>query len=164
MSWIRQYCEERNEAEEAGYQPWHQHSPPSLTRPAACRWSARGRGIDPWRLSRLRSISPAPSRFSVSLRRRAQHPDRRPHAGCPALRDQGALNDWLNAVEEHNPARSRMVAEAGLAGVIKRVSAGAKLLATKAGSAVLIRKTGLVGFLPKEVDVLREFAQQGYYT
>lgn len=51
------------------------------------------------------------------------------------------LNDWLtqskNAIQ-----RSRLATEAGLAGVIKRVSVGAKLLRNEGWIAASIRKTG----------------------
>ena len=126
MSWIRQYCEERNEelkklAISLGINIAAIFDPTGgLSLVGAVEASTRGDYLGcALNLARCHSDSLA------SSRRRAQYADRRPH-GRPALRDQGAQR--LVHASKNVLQRSRLAAEAGLAGIIKRVSAGAKLL------------------------------------
>lgn len=73
------------------------------------------------------------------------------------------LNEWL-AQSKAALQRSRLAAEAGLAGVVKRVSSAATLLKNEGWIRRLDPKDwAQVGFLPKEIEVLRDFAKQGYY-
>ena len=162
MSWIRQYCEERNEelkklAISLGINIAAIFDPTGgLSLVGAVEASTRGDYLGC--ALNLAGAIPILGKFAQAAR------NTRIAARMDALLSEiKVLNDWLTQ-SKNVLQRSRLAAEAGLAGIVKRISAGAKLLRNEGWIRRLDPKDwAQVGFLPKEVDVLREFAQQGYY-
>ena len=163
MSWIRQYCEERKRGTGRNWRSaWASTSPPSLTRPVDCRWWARWRrppeAITSGCALNLAGAIPILGKFAQTAR------NTRIAARMDALLSEiKVLNDWLtqskNAIQ-----RSRLAAEAGLAGVIKASVSAPNCCATRAGSAASIRKTGRRwAFCPRRSTFSATLRQQGYY-
>jgi hypothetical protein len=161
MSWIRQYCEERNEelkklAISLGINIAAIFDPTGgLSLVGAVEASTRGDYLG----CALNLAGAIPILAFAQAARNT-----RIAARMDALLSEiKVLNDWLTQ-SKNVLQRSRLAAEAGLAGIISASAPAPNCCATRAGFAASTWKDwAQVGFLPKEVDVLREFAQQGYY-
>lgn len=162
MSWIRQYCQERTEELKklvgalginiaAIFDPTG-----GLSLVGAIEASTRGDYLGC--ALNLAGAVPILGKFAQAARntRIATRVD-------ALLSEIKVLNDWLK-LSKSAIQRSRMAAEAGLAGIAQRAYTSTRLLRNEGWIRRLDPKDwAQVGILPKEVDVLREFANKGYY-
>jgi|GEM_PF-2378023 len=162
MSWIRQYCEERNAelkslALSLGINIAAMVDPTGgMSLVGAVEASTRGDYLG----CALNLLAAVPLLGKVA---QAARNTRIAARIDQVLSEIKVLNDWL-AQSKAALQRSRMAAEAGLAGVVKRVSSAGALLKNEGWIRRLDPKDwAQVGFLPREIEVLRDFAKQGYY-
>lgn len=162
MSWVRQYCEERNAemktlALSLGINIAAMVDPTGgLSLVGAVEASTRGDYLGcalnlAAAVPLLGKIAQAARNTRIAMRLDA------------VLSEIKILNEWL-AQSKIAVQRGRLIAEAGLAGVLKPIKAAASTLRNEGWIRKLDPKSwAAVGFLPAEIDVLRQFAKQGYY-
>ena len=162
MSWVRQYCEERNAELKAlaislGINIAAIFDPTGgLSLVGAVEASTRGDYLG----CALNLVAAVPLLGKVAQAARNTRIIARLDAVLVEIK---MLREWL-AKSKVALQRARLVVDAGLAGVIKPIKSAVSALRNERWIRRLDPKDWAhVGFMPAEIDVLRQFAKQGYY-